>query len=149
MKQKINLMLLLIIGILFSTSACKKRIDYLHYEEFHYINNSGHAISITAFYQTESDWLEKNYYIGTNERFSQEFEFFGGDKTDVIAYCDSVIITYGAEAASRFVIDSISPYNILRPENYVSIQISDRRDSNTYIFTENDYLNANTLPLDK
>lgn len=49
MQQKTNLTLLLIIGALFSTSACKRNIDYLHYEEYHYINNSGHEININAF----------------------------------------------------------------------------------------------------
>lgn len=150
MQQKTNLTLLLIIGTLFSTLACKRNIDYLHYEEYHYINNSGHEITINAFYKiTDSDWLSETHHIGINEQLSQEIELFAGSRTDVIGMCDSVVITYENEKTSYFVADSISPYNILRPENYVSIQISERRNSNTYIFTENDYLNANTLPLDK
>lgn len=140
MQQKTNLMLLLIIGALFSTSACKRNIDYLHYEEYHYINNSGHEITINAFYKiSDSDWLSKTHRIGINEQLSQEIEFFAGSRTDVIGMCDSVVITYENEKTSCFVADSISPYNILRPENYVSVQISDRRNSNTYSFTEEDY----------
>ncbi len=145
MKRKTNLMLLLIIGTLFSTSACKSNIEYVYYSEYHYINKSSHEIVINAFYKiADSDWLSQTHHIGINEQLSQETEFSGGSTTDVIGMCDSVVITYGNEKSSCFVADSISPYNILRPENYASVQISHNRDSNTYSFTEEDY-DASTL----
>ncbi len=148
MKRKTNLMLLLIIGTLFSTSACKSNIEYVYYSEYHYINKSSHEIVINAFYKiADSDWLSQTHHIGINEQLSQETEFSGGSTTDVIGMCDSVVITYGNEKSSCFVADSVSSYNIPRHENYAVVKIGERRDAKTYTFNENDHHSANTLPM--
>lgn len=147
MKQRIIWTIALVIGVLLSASSCKKHIDYLHYEEYHYINNSNRIITITAFYKIDTNWLAKTYNIGLNERFFQETELFAGSRTDVIGLCDSVVVTYENERESFFVVDSVSPYNILRHDNYAVVKISDIRNASTYTFTENDYENA--IPIGK
>jgi hypothetical protein len=150
MKQRTLWILVLTIVTFIGVSSCKKIVEWCHYEEYHYVNNSGHAISITAFNKIDSIWYEETYHIGINEHLSQEIELNSGSSTGIIVYSDSVMVTYGNERVSHFVIaDSLSPYNILRNENYVSVQVSENRNSNTYTFTEKDYQNANDIPAEK
>jgi len=149
MKRRTILIVALIIGALCCMPSCKKRIEWCYYEEYHYINNSSYEISITAFNKIDSIWYAETYHIGINEQFSQEIEFNSGSSTGIIALCDSVKVIYGNERVSHLVFDSISPYNILRLENYDTVQISNNRRSNTYTFTINDYQNANDISADE
>ena len=146
MKRRALLIAVLIIGALCCMPSCKKRIEWCYYEEYHYINNSGYEISITAFNKIDSIWYAETYHIGINEQLSQEIELNSGNSAEIIVHSDSVMVTFGNERVSHFVVaDSISPYNILRSENFVSVQVSENRNSNTYTFTEKDYQNANDI----
>ena len=107
MKRRTLLIVGLIIGALFCMSSCKKIIEWCYYEEYHYVNNSGHVISITAFNKIDSVWYAETYHIGINEQFSQELELNSGSCTGIVALCDSIKVIYGNERVSTFVSDSI------------------------------------------
>ncbi len=140
MLQKITWTIALIFGILISFYSCDKiRVDKVQYMEYHFINNSGHDITINVYQRRESSYAEYNYAVAPYEEFSQEFEIGMGDSSGGISFCDSVIVRFDNERYSTFTPTTMSSYNILDPINYEFVKVDDHLDSYTYTFTKGDY----------
>lgn len=143
MQQKTIWLTVLIIGILINLLSCTKTVDKSQYEEFYYINNSNHDISITVFNKIDDSTLVITYNISVNEDLSQEIELMSGSRTGIISMCDSVTVKFGNERISHFIPNADSPYNILNYSNYIFLKKAENRNSYTYTFTEDDYENSN------
>lgn len=145
MQQKIIWTTVSIFGILISIFSCNKNVDESQYEEFYYINNSNHDISITVFNKIDDSFLESTYNIAVDNDFSQEIEIISGSKTGIIAMGDSITVRFGDERISNFSPTIESSFNILDYNNYEFLKKDENRNSYTYTFTEDDYENADEL----
>lgn len=145
MQQKIIWTTVSIFGILISIFSCNKNVDESQYEEFYYINNSNHDISITVFNKIDDSFLESTYNLAVDNDFFQEIEIMSGSKTGIISMGDSISVQFGNERISIFLPTTESSFNILDYNNYEFLKKDENRNSYTYTFTEDDYENADEL----
>lgn len=75
----------------------------------------------------------------------QEIEILFGSKTGIVALSDSVEIFFDSTKYNWFLPNSKSEYNVLDRDNYLMDKLSDNHVKYTYVFTENDYNNADSL----
>lgn len=145
MVRKTIWMLVLAFGILNSFYSCNKTIDKSFYEEYIYKNNSGHNLTIKAFNKTDNGYISNSYTLPANGNFSQEIELISGSKIGIIALCDSVAVQFGNDRISFFLPETESSYNIIAHNNYDCIEEDENHRICTYIFTSEDYENADEL----
>jgi len=145
MKQKIIWMQLLLIGILSSLSSCTKESDNSYYEKYVFINNSKHAIVIESYTRIDEDYVKNINSIPIDSSLVQEIEILFGSKTGIVALSDSVEIFFDSTKYNWFLPNSKSEYNVLDRDNYLMDKLSDNHVKYTYVFTENDYNNADSL----
>jgi hypothetical protein len=142
MQQKHIWMLLLVTGILSSQYSCKEK-DPLVYETFKLFNNSDHPITLKAYYFDVENWNEFDDSIEIGGELIQETEMINGSRTDAFSLADSVQVIFNNTKKSTFVASVYtSEFNILSLRNYSIEEQSDERNVYSYIFTQEDYLNA-------
>ena len=142
MQQKHIWMLLLVTGILSSQYSCKEK-DPLVYETFKFFNNSDHPITLKAYYLDVENWNEFDDSIEIGGELIQETEMINGSRTDAFSLADSVQVIFNNTKKSTFVASVYtSEFNILSLRNYSIEEQSDERNLYSYIFTQEDYLNA-------
>ena len=135
-------MLLLVTGILSSQYSCKEK-DPLVYETFKFFNNSDHPITLKAYYLDVENWNEFDDSIEIGGELIQETEMINGSRTDAFSLADSVQVIFNNTKKSTFVASVYtSEFNILSLRNYSIEEQSDERNLYSYIFTQEDYLNA-------
>ncbi|HMM11626.1 MAG TPA: hypothetical protein PKE03_05985 [Bacteroidales bacterium] len=142
MKRRSTYLIVLISGILISLISCKKTIDKAQYEEYVYLNHTSHLLTIKVYNRKNDGFLEQTYNIALNQLLKQEIELMAGSITGIIPLSDSVIVIFGNERISRFTHFSSSPFNIMNLNNYVREKKGSNRNSYTYTFTQEDFINA-------
>lgn len=133
-------MLLLYIGILSSLQSCKIEKSYLEIYNHKYINNSNFDIHIKV-YQGEQKYVY-NYDLLKDSILLQESY---GEVTGFISYADSIIITYGDNKQYKFNTFDTSDRNLMNYENYSEKKLSKYHYEYSYIFTDEDYNQADDL----
>jgi hypothetical protein len=142
MQQKHIWMLLLVAGILSSQYSCKEK-DPLVYETFKFFNNSDHPITLKAYYFDVENWNKFVDSIQIGGELIQETEMIFGSRTDAFSLADSVQVIFNNTKMSTFVASVYtSEFTILSLRNYSIKEQSDERNVYSYIFTQEDYLNA-------
>ncbi len=144
MKREIIWMQLLLIGILSSLISCTETDDS-YYEEYVFMNNSNHEIVIEAYTKNDDDYLKNTYSISKDSSFVQEIEILFGSKTGIVALSDSVEIFFDNTKYNWFLPNSESEYNVLDRNNYLMDKLSDNHVKYTYVFSDNDHNNADSL----
>ncbi len=147
MKQKIIWMQLLIIGLLlFSFQSCKKgEIDKAFYEEYSFINHSDYEISIKSILQSDNQVQTKTHTLAVDATFNQEMELMSGNKTGIVAHSDSLVLNFGNVKTISFLPNTESDFNILNRNNYTKVNKESNRVKYSYIFTNEDFENANAI----
>lgn len=145
MEREIIWMQLLLIGILSSLVSCTEKTDDSYYEKYVFMNNSNHEIVIEAYTKNDGDYLKNTYSISKDSSFVQEIEIMFGSKTGIVALSDSVEIFFDSTKYNWFLPNSESEYNVLDRNNYLMDKLSDNYVKYTYVFSDNDYNNADSL----
>ena len=134
-------MLLLITGIL-SSQSCKEK-DVLIYDEYRYINNSENRITLKAYYFDVVNWNEFIDSIEVGSELIQKTEMINGSRTEAFGLADSIQVIFDDKKMATFIASvDTSEYNILSFKNYSIDEQSSERKIYTYVFSEEDYLNA-------
>jgi len=138
MARKTILMMLLIIGMLSSFTSCKKNIEKTYFENYAYTNNSNHTIQIQCYY-TLSNVRESVYTIekGTELQLKQELSF--GQIDSLIINADSLKITFDDAKNIIYHRSDTSRYNIIERNNYEVSGENEKERTYQYIFTDNDF----------
>jgi len=143
MEQKIIWIQLLLIGILSSFQSCDKEdVDKTYYEEYYLINNSNYKIVIEAYNKTDDGYNSNNFNLKKDSTLYQKLELNFGSTTGIIVYADSVVVRFGDDKKISFLPDKQSSFNILDKSNYTVNKKSENHHEYTYIFTNDDYNNA-------
>jgi hypothetical protein len=145
MEREIIWMQLLLIGILSSLTSCTEKTDDSYYEKYVFMNNSNHEIVIDAYTKNDDDYLKNTYSISKDSSFVQEIEIMFGSKTGIVALSDSVEIFFDSIKHNWFLPNSESEYNFLDRNNYLMDKLSDNHVKYTYVFSDSDYNNADSL----
>jgi len=138
-------MQLLLIGILSSLSSCTEKTDDSYYEKYLFMNNSNHEVVIESYTKIDEDYIKNTYSIPIDTSFVQEIEIMFGSKTGIVALSDSIVIFFDNTKYNWFLPYSESDFNVLDRNNYLMDKLSDNHVKYTYIFTDNDYNNADSL----
>ena len=157
MRQKAIWMLLLLIGILNSFQSCKGEIDEAKYEEYCFINESDHVITIEAFFYEKTDsgyanTINNGIYVHRlrqGSTFCQRLELLFGNAHGYLFYADSAVVTFGDTVEISFLSrahlhpdTTHQPFNILDNRSYTYSKESDNLHNIEYVFTNDDYENA-------
>ena len=142
MKQKAILKTILLFGLITFLASCGETIvDEVAYENYVFNNNSTYDIEIEG----HTNGVEYIFPIGVSETLSQKITLNSVDNTnDKIITMDSIKIIFDNNRISTFYqgINTSSPYNIFMIDNYTTTQISGNESKHEYIFTIEDYNNA-------
>ena len=89
------------------------------------------------------NWNEFVDSIEIGGELIQETEMIHGSRTEVFGLADSIQVIFNDRKMATFIASvDTSKYNILSFKNYSIEEQSGKRNVYTYIFSEEDYLNA-------
>lgn len=144
MLQRIIWMQLFLFGILSSFSSCKKQVDAYLIHEYHFKNDSNYGIAIDVYNRNENNFVKNSYNITKGIFFSQQLDLMFDSKIGIIALSDSVVIIFEKNKKATFCSNTDSKFNILKEDNFIKSNKSNKHVIFTYTFTDNDYNNADT-----
>jgi len=142
MVQKTILMMLLIIGMLNNLTSCKKNIDETYFENYDYVNNSNHNIQIKCYYML-SNQRESIFTIGIGKKLELKQDISLSKVDSLIINADSVKVIFDNNKNILYRKNDTSQYNIINVSNYNVVNESDKERTYKYIFTNNDFDQAN------